>query len=65
MRTRKVYLLKDDAFTAAQTKTININVADFISSIDILVEMTNGSAMTEASVVKPHDEFTKIEITSA
>ena len=62
MRTRKVYLLKDDTFTAAQTKTVNINVADFISSIDILVEMTNGSAMTEASVVKPHDEFTKIEI---
>lgn len=62
MRTRKVYLLKDDAFTAAQTKTQDINVNDPISSIDIIVEMTNGSAMTEASVVKPHDEFTKIEI---
>lgn len=62
MRTRKVYLLKDDAFTSAQTKTVDINVADPVSSIDIIVEMTNGSAMTQASVVKPHDEFTTIEI---
>jgi len=62
MRTRKVYLLKDDTFTAAQTKVVNINVADFISSIDILIEMTNGGTMTEASIVKPHDEFTKIEL---
>lgn len=62
MKTRKVYLLKDEAFTAAQTKTIDINVRDPISSIDIIVRMTNGAGMTEASVVKPHDEFTKIEL---
>lgn len=62
MRTRKTYLLKADAFTAARTKTQDINVADPISSIDIIVKMTNGSAMTEASVVKIHDEFTKIEV---
>lgn len=62
MRTRSVYLLKDEAFTGAQTKIINLNVADPISRIDVLIEMTNGSAMTEASVVKPHDEFVKIEI---
>ena len=62
MKTRKVYLLKDEAFTAAQTKTIDINVKDPISSIDVIVRMTNGAAMTEASVVKPHDEFTKIEL---
>lgn len=62
MKTRKVYLLKDEAFTAAQTKTVDINVRDPISSIDIIVRMTNGAAMTEASVVKPHDEFTKIEL---
>lgn len=62
MKTRKVYLLKDDAFTAARTKTENIKIVDPISSIDIIAEMTNGSAMTEASVVKPHDEFTKIEV---
>lgn len=62
MKTRKTYLLKDDAFTAARTKIVDLNVVDPISSIDILVEMTNGSAMTEASVVKPHDEFTKIEL---
>lgn len=62
MKIRKVYLLKDDAFTGAQTKVQDINIIDPIASIDILVEMTNGSAMTEASVVKPHDEFTKIEI---
>ena len=63
MKTRKVYILKDDSFTAARTKTQDINVIDPIASIDIIVEMTNGNAMTEASVVKPHDEFTKIEIT--
>jgi hypothetical protein len=62
MRTRKVYLLKDEAFVAAQTKLINIGVVDPISWIDIIVEMTNGAAMTEASEVKPHDEFTKIEL---
>jgi len=62
MKTRKVYLLKDDAFTGAQTKTIDINVVDPISSIDIIVRMTNGAGMTEASVVKPHNEFTKIEL---
>lgn len=62
MRTRKVYLLKDDTFIAARTKTIDVNVVDPIASIDIIVEMTNGSAMTEASVVKPHDEFTTIEL---
>lgn len=62
MKTRKVYLLKDDVFTAAQTKIIDINVRDPISSIDIIVRMTNGAAMTEASIVKPHNEFTKIEL---
>ena len=62
MKIRKVYLLKDEAFTGAQTKIVDINIIDPIASIDILVEMTNGSAMTEASVVKPHDEFTKIEL---
>lgn len=64
MRTRKVYLLKDDAFVGARTKTIDINVVDPINSIDIIVEMTNGGTMTEASVVKPHDEFTGIELVS-
>ena len=63
MKTRKVYLLKDEAFTAAQTKTVDINIKDPISSFDIIVRMTNGSAMTEASVVKIHDEFSKIELT--
>ena len=62
MRTRKVYLLKDESFAAAQTKVIDVNIVDPISSIDIIVEMTNGAAMTEASVVKPHDEFVKIEL---
>lgn len=62
MRTRKVYLLKDDSFTAARTKTLEVNVVDPIASIDIIIEMTNGSAMTEASVVKIHDEFTTIEL---
>ncbi|MBS3920023.1 MAG: hypothetical protein KG012_14185 [Deltaproteobacteria bacterium] len=62
MKTRKVYLLKDEAFTAAQTKTVDINVRDPISSIDIIVRMTNGAAMTEDSDVKPHDEFAKIEL---
>lgn len=62
MRTRKVYLLKDDSFAAARTKTLDVNVADPIASIDVIVEMTNGSAMTEASVVKIHDEFTTIEL---
>ncbi len=62
MRTRMVYLQKDKTFTAAQTLTSDINIADPISAIDIIVEMTNGSAMTEASVVKPHDEFTGIVV---
>lgn len=62
MKTRKVYLLKDDAFTAAQTKTVDINIKDPISSIDVIVRMTTGAGMTEASVVKPHNEFTKIEL---
>lgn len=62
MKTRKVYLLKDDAFTAAQTKTVDINIRDPISSIDIIIRMTNGAGMTEASIVKPHNEFTKIEL---
>ena len=62
MKMRKVYLLKDNAFTAARTKTEGIKVVDPISSIDIIVEMTNGATMTEASVVKPHDEFTVIDI---
>jgi hypothetical protein len=62
LRTRKVYLLKDDAFTAARTKVQDVNIIDPISSIDIIVEMTNGSGMTESSVVKPHNEFTKIEL---
>lgn len=60
MKTRKVYLKKDEAFTAAQTLTFPINVIDPISSIDIFIEMTNGSAMTEASVVKINAEFTGI-----
>ena len=62
MKTRKVYLEKDLAFTAAGTIVTDVNVKDPISFIEILVEMVNGSAMTEASVVKPHDEFTKIEL---
>jgi hypothetical protein len=62
MKTRKVYLLKDDSFIAAQTKTVDINIKDPISSIDIIVRMTNGAGMTEASIVKIHDEFTKIEL---
>jgi hypothetical protein len=62
MKTRKVYLLKDEAFTAAQTKIVDINTRDPISSIDIIVRMTNGAGMTEASIVKIHNEFTKIEL---
>jgi len=62
MKTRKVYLLKDDSFTAAQVKTVDINIKDPIASIDIIVRMTNGAAMTESSIVKPHDEFNRIEL---
>jgi len=60
MRTRQVYLKKDEAFTAAQTITFPINIRDPISSIDFIIEMKNGSAMTEASVVKINNEFTKL-----
>lgn len=62
IKTRQAYVLDRDAFTAARTITESIDIVDMISAIDIIVEMTNGSAMTEASVVKPHDEFTKIEV---
>lgn len=60
MKTRKVYLKKDEAFTAAQTLTFPINVVDPISSIDIFIEMTNGATMTKDSVVKINAEFTGI-----
>lgn len=59
---RQSYIFDRDAFTAARTKTETIDIVDPISTLDIIVEMTNGSAMTEASLVKPHDEFTSIEI---
>ena len=59
---RQDYILNRDAFTAARTKTESIQIVDPISAIDIILEMTNGSAMTESSVVKPHDEVTLIEV---
>ena len=62
MQTRRVYLEKDRAFTASTVIVTDINISDPISLIEVLVEMTNGSAMTEASVVKPHDDITKIEL---
>jgi len=62
MKVRKSYLIYQDAFTAARVKTQDINIADPISSLDVIVRMTNGAGMTEASIVKPHDEFTKIEV---
>lgn len=62
MKTRAVYLIKEEAFTAAQTKVFPVNVVDPITSIDVIVQMTNGNAMTEASVVKIHNEFTNIKL---
>lgn len=62
MLIRQHYLKKDEPFTAAQTLAIDINIKKPITRIDILIEMKNGSAMTESSVVKPHDEFTKISL---
>lgn len=62
MKKRDVYLVVEDAFTAAQTLPVDINVRNPITALTIRVAMTNGSAMTEASTVKPHDEFTKIEL---
>lgn len=62
MKTRAVYLEYEKAFTAAQTLNIPIDIVDPVVAMTIIVSMTNGAAMTEASTVKPHDEFTKIEV---
>ena len=62
MKTRKVYLIKDSAFTGAQILTQDINIKDPIQSFDVLIRMTNGAGMTEASTVKIHDEFTNFEL---
>jgi len=62
MRTRIHKLVNRKTFTASDVIDKELKGSDMISYIDIIVRMTNGSAMTEDSVVKIHDDITKIEI---
>lgn len=62
MKTRMSTLVNRRAFTASDVIERDIRGTDVISFIDIIVRMTNGAAMTEDSVVKPHDDITKIEL---
>ena len=62
MKTRMNKLVSRKPFTSTDVIEKEISGKDPISFIDVIVRMTNGSAMTEASVVKVHDDISKIEI---
>ena len=62
MKTRMNTLVSRKSFTSSDVIEKLISGKDPISFIDIIVRMTNGSAMTEASIVKIHDDVTKIEV---
>jgi hypothetical protein len=62
MRTRLVTLVKRKSFSSSDIIEHDIKGSDAVSFIDVIVRMTNGAAMTEASVVKIHDDVTKIEV---
>ena len=60
MKMRDVYLARDETLLDVQTKTINIELTDPISSIDIIYEATNGS--TSNVGVPLHKDVDKIEV---
>lgn len=62
MKTRLATLISRKAFTASDVIAKDLKGTAVISFLDIIVRMTNGAAMTEASIVKPHDDFKKIEV---
>lgn len=62
MKTRTVTLVSRKAFTASDVIDKDLTGLGMISFIDIIVRMTNGAAMTEASVVKIQDDITGIKI---
>lgn len=62
MKTRTSILKQRKAFSASDVIDAELKGNHPISFIDVIVRMTNGAAMTEASVVKPHDDVSKIEV---
>lgn len=62
MKTRIATLVSRKSFAASGIIDKDLKGTDPISFLDIIVRMTNGSAMTEASIVKIQDDITKIEV---
>lgn len=62
MKLRQVTLINRKSFTSSDVIERTISLKDKITALDVIVRMTNGAAMTEASVVKVHDDITKIEL---
>jgi len=60
MKMRQVYLARDETISDAQTKTIDIDITDMISAIDVIYEATNGAT---SNVGQPlHKDVSAIEL---
>ena len=60
MRTREVYLLKDETLMDSQTRIVDLDVADPISFLEVRYQATNGA--TSAIDHQIHDDVSAIEV---
>ena len=60
MRPRDVYLANAESVSDSQTKTVDVDVSDPISAIDVIYDATNGA--TTCLDKEIHDDVSKIEL---